>query len=185
MTLTTLPKIDAQPTSHIAVTALSKLDQSDFVLKLEGIFEHSPWVAARAWADRPFHNRSDLERALQSAMWCASRDELLDLIRAHPELAGKAAASGQLTKESTHEQAGAGLNACTPEQLIKIQQLNAAYMEKFGWPFIVAVRGMNVDAIIAAIQTRLDHTAEQEFEQALQQISRIASLRLDGLLIDA
>lgn len=172
-----------QPSQNlIKLSSLASMDRNDFVHTLAGVFEHSPWVAEMAYAEHPFTTRADLERALNTAMRSASKAQQLALIRAHPELAGKAAIAGEMTDASIFEQANAGLSRCTPEQLNQIQSLNHTYMNKFGWPFIIAVRGMNVDSIIAAISTRIGHSAEEEFEQALTQISRIAGLRLDSLL---
>ncbi len=175
-------EISDQSQQSVDLSALSIMNKTDFVAALEGIFEHSPWVAEAAWDNRPFADHAELKQALMSAMWNANKEQLLKLICAHPELAGKAAIAGDMTDASINEQANAGLSQCTPEQLATIQKLNKDYLLKFGWPFVIAVRGMNVSSIIDAITTRLTHSAEEEFEQALTQIGLIASLRLEGLL---
>jgi 2-oxo-4-hydroxy-4-carboxy-5-ureidoimidazoline decarboxylase len=157
---------------------LSQLDQQGFVAALEGIFEHSPWVAKRAWVQRPFASRADLLASLCKAMREASRDEQIRLVCAHPELAGKAAVRGELTQESTREQASARLDACSPEEFARLQDLNSAYNEKFGFPFIIAVRGLDRTQIIEQFGVRLQNDRETEFQTALRQIEKIAELRL-------
>ena len=167
---------------HLTVASLSRLDRVAFVAAVGAVFEHSPWVMERAWALRPFADRSAFLLALDTVLHGAGRDLQLDLINAHPELAGKAAVRGDLTADSAREQAGTGLNLCTPEEFASIQQLNAAYREKFGWPFIIAVKGLSRQEIISEMARRLARSAGDEFAEALAQILRIASLRLDDLL---
>ncbi|HSD38083.1 MAG TPA: 2-oxo-4-hydroxy-4-carboxy-5-ureidoimidazoline decarboxylase [Rhodocyclaceae bacterium] len=157
---------------------LSQLDQDAFVATLEGVFEHSPWVAQRAWLQRPFATREALLTTLCSVVGQASREEQMKLVCAHPELAGKAAVRGELTEESTREQAGARLDACTPQEFARLQELNAAYREKFGFPFIIAVRGLDRTQIIEQFGARLANDTEAEFQEALRQIDKIAALRL-------
>lgn len=161
------------------VQSLSALDRDAFVAALHGIFEHSPWVAERAWSRRPFADRAALGEALVETMMAASRAEQLALVRAHPELAGKAAIAGDMTRESISEQGGAGLNACSPEEFAQLQALNEAYNAKFGHPFILSVRGRSRAEIIAAFELRLSNDVETEFAESLRQIARIARLRLE------
>lgn len=156
------------------------LAQEEFVARLGGIYEHSPWIAERAFAARPFASHDALRAAMQSAMHTASRAEQLALIRAHPELLGKLEAA-QLTDASRGEQAGAGLDRCTAAQKSRMQALNHAYREKFGFPFIVAVKGLDWAGIVERIEARLGNTREVEFAAALQEIGRIARLRLEAL----
>jgi 2-oxo-4-hydroxy-4-carboxy-5-ureidoimidazoline decarboxylase len=163
----------------VSAQALSQLDQMEFAAALDGLFEHSPWVAQRAWNARPFASRAQLLEALCEVLRTAPREEAMALVRAHPELAGKAAVRGELTKESTREQAGARLDACTPEEFEQLQRLNAVYREKFGFPFIIAVRGLDRAQIIAHFNARLSNENEAEFREALRQIERIAALRLE------
>lgn len=164
--------------SLISVRELEQLDLPDFLAALDGIFEHSPWVAARAWSLRPFGRRDTLLDALCRCMREASRAEQMQLVGAHPELAGKAAIRGELTKESSSEQASAGLDACSPEEFERMQTLNAAYRAKFGFPFIIAVRGLTRVDILAKLARRLENDEATEFDEALRQIERIAGLRL-------
>src|SRR5690349_5719582 len=121
---------------------INTLDHQEFVRRLGGVFEHSQWVADTAWQRRPFASVGDLHSAMVDAVDQAGRDRKLALLRAHPQLAGKAMATGTLTEDSTREQSGAGLTQCTPEQLARLQAMNREYEDKFGFPFIVAVRGL-------------------------------------------
>jgi len=151
---------------------------------LDGVYEHSPWIAQRAQAARPFRSLAHLKHALAQAVTAASDTEKLGLIRAHPELAGKAMVSKTLTAESTNEQSKAGLTECTPEEFAKIQQLNADYNAKFGFPFILAVRGprgtgLAKKEIIETFERRLHNHPSFERNEALRNIHRIAEIRLD------
>jgi 2-oxo-4-hydroxy-4-carboxy-5-ureidoimidazoline decarboxylase len=156
------------------------MEQPEFVARLGSVYEHSPWVAERAFTWRPFASLDALHAAMQDAMLAASADEKLALIRAHPELLGKLEAA-QLTDSSRAEQAGAGLDRCTPKQKARMQMLNAKYQEKFGFPFIVAVKGLDWGAIIERMEKRLAHTRAQEIGEALEQVGRIARFRLEAL----
>jgi 2-oxo-4-hydroxy-4-carboxy-5-ureidoimidazoline decarboxylase len=159
---------------------LNDLDRAAFVSHLGGIYEHSPWVADRAWPARPFASVEALHHAMQSAMLAASPREQQALVEAHPELLGRLEAA-QLTESSRAEQASAGLDRCSAGQKARMRELNAAYRAKFGFPFIVAVRGLDWAAIIARIEARLGHDREREFATALAEIGRIACLRLEAL----
>lgn len=167
---------------RLTVASLSSLDRTAFVGKVGTVFEHSPWVMERAWEKRPFATRAAFYAQLAEVLRDAGRELQLALINAHPELAGKAAIRGELTADSAREQAGAGLNACTPEEFGWIQRLNTAYREKFGWPFIIAVKGLSRSEIIAEMARRTERSADEEFAEALAQIIRIASFRLDDLI---
>jgi N-carbamoyl-L-amino-acid hydrolase len=150
---------------------------------LDGLYEHTPWIAAEALKARPFRSLAHLKQALAQALANGSTEAQLALVRAHPELAGKAMESKTLTAESTHEQNKAGLTACTPEELAKIRQLNADYSQKFGFPFVHCVRGprgtgMNKDQIIATMERRLMNHPDFERAEALRQINRIVEIRL-------
>ncbi|MEZ5463775.1 MAG: 2-oxo-4-hydroxy-4-carboxy-5-ureidoimidazoline decarboxylase [Lysobacteraceae bacterium] len=157
---------------------LNAMPIAEFTRELADIFEHSPWVAERAAATRPFIDTEALHAAMCAAMRAATREEQRALIRAHPQLAGKAALRGELTEASTSEQAGAGLDQCSPEEFACITELNDAYQQRFGFPFILAVRGYQRGDIIESLATRLQRDADVEFEEALRQIERIAALRL-------
>jgi beta-ureidopropionase / N-carbamoyl-L-amino-acid hydrolase len=150
---------------------------------LDGIYEHSPWIAQAALAKRPFASVAALEQALMGAVATAGPDAQLALIRAHPELAGKAMVAQHLTEHSTDEQSRAGLTHCSADEFARLQQLNADYNRKFGWPFILAVRGargtgLSRTQIIDTFARRLAYTKDQEFAECLRQIHRIAQIRL-------
>jgi OHCU decarboxylase len=162
-------------------------DVPAFVNTLHGIYEHSPWIPERAAKLGPFANITALKQALQGVVTGAERAEQLGLIRAHPELAGKAAIAGELTAESTGEQAKAGLNLCTPEEFATLQKLNGDYNAKFGFPFILAVKGatgkgLTRQQIITTFTRRLRNQPEDELREALRQIGRIAEMRINDLL---
>ena len=150
--------------------------------ELGTLFEHSPWVAEAAWRQQPFRTVAELEAALETAMREAPRERQLELLRAHPELAGREAQQRTLTPESSHEQASAGLDRLTAEELEALRRLNSAYRERFGFPLIICVREHNKDSIIAWGVARLAHSREEEIEIALGEVEKIARLRLADLL---
>jgi 2-oxo-4-hydroxy-4-carboxy-5-ureidoimidazoline decarboxylase len=164
-----------------AIARINALQRDAFVTLLGGIYEHSPWVAEAAFAERPFADVAALSAALRRAMRAAGKERQLGLICAHPELAGKAAIRRELTPASTSEQAGAGLDRLEPEQYERLLRLNSAYRERFGFPFILAVRGYTATSVIAALERRLERDRVQEFETALAEIERIADFRLAEL----
>ena len=168
----------------ISLDALNAASQAQFVDMLGGIYEHSSWIAGAAWEKRPFSNLVTLKLALIDAVRNASDDAQLGLIRVHPELAGKAMVSKSLTAESAAEQSRAGLTHCTPVEFEKIQQLNAEYNAKCGFPFILAVRGprasgLSRTTIIETFSRRLQNHPDFERGECLRNIHRIAELRLD------
>jgi len=142
------------------------------------LFEHSPWISERAWAKRPFASVASFHETLCSIVAGASAEEQLALIRAHPDLVGRLAREGRLTRESTGEQAAAGLNVLTDSEVAAFEQYNTAYREKFGFPFVICARENRKDAILAAFPARLAHDRDHEIATALQEIYRIARLRL-------
>jgi 2-oxo-4-hydroxy-4-carboxy-5-ureidoimidazoline decarboxylase len=160
---------------------LNQMDSRAFVATLGGIYEHSPWVAEGAWGRRPFASVDALHAAMSAAVAEAGEAKQLALIRAHPELAGKAMVRNEMTADSTSEQSGAGLTQCTPEELARLNDLNARYNAKFGFPFILAVKGYDRAGVIAEFARRLDNDRPTEFAASLRQIDRIARLRLDAL----
>ena len=171
-------------TAPLTLAQLDAAAHGEFVALLAGIYEHSPWVAERAFAKRPFTTLAQLKRALVETVTESSRDQRLALLRAHPELAGKAMVAKALTAESSHEQGKAGLSQCTADEFATIQRLNAAYNEKFGFPFMLAVRGPRGEGlakaqIIATFARRLENHPDFEFEEALRNVHRVAELRLD------
>ncbi|MBC7957249.1 MAG: 2-oxo-4-hydroxy-4-carboxy-5-ureidoimidazoline decarboxylase [Cytophagales bacterium] len=168
----------------LTLDQLNRATLTDAAPMLDGVYEHSPWIAEAALAQRPFKSLAHLKHAMAETVRQADRAAQLALIRAHPQLTGKLADMAQLTAESTHEQATAGLKACSPEELAALQRLNAEYLAKFGWPFIVAVRGprgtgLTRQAIISTFARRLEHHADFELAECLRNIHRIAEIRLN------
>jgi 2-oxo-4-hydroxy-4-carboxy-5-ureidoimidazoline decarboxylase len=172
----------AIPAAPAGVEALSGLPQAVFVACLGDIFEHSPWVPERAWAARPFASIDALHAAMVAVVDQAAEAEQLALICAHPELAGREAAAGTLTSASTGEQRGAGLDQCSTAELQRLRSLNAAYRAHFGFPFVIAVKGLSRYQIMDALEARLANDRATEFRACLAQIARIARFRLDALL---
>ncbi len=158
----------------------------DFIALYGGIYEHSPWVAERV--AQVAVGIDDAERLASLMADCvdnADTERQLALIRAHPDLAGKAQVAGELTAESTEEQSSAGLDQCSKVEYERFQALNDAYKEKFGFPFVMAVRGSNREEILAAFSARLQNDYDLEFETALEEIHKIARLRLEAMEADA
>ena len=161
------------------------MSRADFVGRFGGVFEHSPWIAERAF-DQGLPENCDhatgLHGALCGVFRAASQAERLAVLRAHPDLAGRLALAGDLTGDSTKEQASAGLDCLTREELARFTKLNDAYQQKFGFPFIMAVKGRTRAEIIRAFEERVNNDAETEFTTALAQVERIALLRLNDML---
>ena len=170
----------AEPTGP-ALAALSRLPQGAFVARLEGIFEHSPWIAERAWSAGPFASIDALHAAMCLVVDTADPTEQLALICAHPELAGKEAEAGTLTTASTGEQRGAGLDQCSKEELERLRRLNEDYRARFGFPFVVAVKGLTRHQIMDRVEARLANARDTEFRTCLAEIGKIARFRLDAL----
>jgi len=166
----------------MTLSELNRLDRARFAAALASIYEHSPWVPERAWSRRPFADIDDLHTALAAVVASAAKDEQLALVRAHPELAGKAMAAGSLTADSKAEQSGAGLAHCSSAELARLRDLNARYNANFGFPFILAVRGYDRAGVIAEFARRVDNDAAEEFAESLRQIDKIARLRLEALI---
>ncbi len=161
----------------------STLDEEQFVAIYGDVYEHSPWVAREAYRhglDEGTDEAGALAQVMGRVLAQASPERQLEVIRAHPDLAGKAAVSGTLTDDSTKEQAGAGLDQCTPEEFARFQQLNEDYWRKFDMPFVMAVKGFDRHQILAAFERRLDNDPAEERRTAIEQINRIARLRLEG-----
>lgn len=181
--MTTTDMSTANPIA-INLQALCACDRASFVARLGSIFERSPWIAERAWAAHPFDSVGELHRAMLAALEAASPEEQLALIRAHPELAGREAAEGTLTADSTSEQKGAGLDRCSADELSRLHRLNADYRERFGFPFVIAVKGRSKHEIMDAIEERLGNDRDTEFGTCLSEIGRIARLRLDAMFAE-
>jgi len=168
-----------------SLAALNALDRVAFTARLGGVFEHSPWVAERAWPARPFASVAALHAAMVRAMRAGSEAEQTALLRAHPELAGREAKEGGLTAESRGEQASAGLDRLDPAEVQRLAELNAAYRAKFGFPFIIAVRARTKDQILAELARRLGRAAPAEREAALAEVEAIARIRLERMFAAA
>ena len=173
--------VENQIMDTLTLDALNDASPEQALGMLDGLYEHSPWIAEQALAARPFASVEQLRRCMVEVLARAPEHAQLALIRAHPELAGKAMVAQTLTSESTSDQQAAGLTACSPEEFARIQELNAAYNARFGFPFILCVgQGSNMDraGIIARFARRLENTPADERAQALHQINRIVSFRL-------
>jgi 2-oxo-4-hydroxy-4-carboxy-5-ureidoimidazoline decarboxylase len=157
-----------------SLTELNRMNQAEFVNALGAIFENTPTIAAAAWSARPFTSVAVLHQIMVDVVHQLSLAEQLDLIRAHPDLGSKA----KMAAASVQEQSSIGLDRLSPEEFDQLQSFNQAYKEKFGFPFIIAVKNHTKTSILAAFQTRLNHSIEAERQQALNQIFQIAWLRL-------
>ena len=177
-----LPRSSGGSPVGITVEETSNFGREEFVARFGGVYEHSPWVAETAWCERPFRGLSELHGAMESAVNAASDERKMELIRAHPDLVGKAAVAGELTPESECEQASARLNRLSPEEYEAFTQMNRSYREKFGMPLIFCVREHSKDSILKAAEQRLGNSKEEEIEMALAEISKIARLRLEDLV---
>lgn len=163
---------------------MNRLSREEFVARYGGIYEHSPWVAECAWQKLARAPDATLGGALAACVDEAGETRQLALIRAHPDLAGRAAVQGELTAASTDEQASAGIDQCTPEEYARFTALNDRYREKFRFPFVMAVRGSNRHAILAAFEERLRNDRATEFHRAIGEIHKIAALRLAAMAGD-
>jgi OHCU decarboxylase len=162
----------------------SSLSRDEFVAAFADIYEHSPWVAEKAYDQGHTAELDDIDvlhARMSAILLSADHAAQLALINAHPDLAGKAAVQGQLTQASTGEQAGAGIHQCTAEEFTRFTELNDTYKATFGFPFIMAVKGSDRHQILAAFETRIHHSMESEFECALAEINKIAMFRLQTL----
>ena len=158
------------------------MDSHDFIARYAGVYEHSPWVAEQVAAfAADIDDRNRLAELMADCVDNATTEQQLELIRLHPDLAGKAQVAGELTEDSTEEQASAGLHQCTKVEYERFQALNDAYKEKFGFPFVMAVRGSNCAEILGAFSERLRNEYDAEFETALAEIHKIARLRFDAM----
>jgi len=161
---------------------VNAMSGAEFHAALGGVFEHSPWIAERAFAARPFASVAALHGAMAEVAKRASREEQLALLNAHPELAGREAQAGTMTGDSTAEQGGAGLNALSRAELDRISDLNRRYRGKFGFPFTIAVRQHTKDGIFREFERRLANDPATELETCLGQVFVITRLRLDGMI---
>ncbi len=170
--------------NHHFTISPDSLNEAEFMAQFGGIYEHSPWVAATLWSQGLGPDDMQLSRfaaRMRDIVEAGGHERQLDLLRAHPELAGKLAIAGGLTAESSSEQAGAGLDSCTAAEFARFSDLNDRYGARFGHPFIIAVRGLDRAAILAAFESRIDNDPATEFTAALAEVHKIARLRLELL----
>jgi len=169
-------------TSKISLANLNQYDREQFVESLGGIFEHSPWVADLVYDYLPFNSTAQLHQCMVETVSKSPEFQRMALICSHPELAGKEADAGSLTTESKQEQSRAGLDQCTATELAQLQALNRAYRDKFEFPFVIAVTGLDKAQIIAAVEARLGNPVQVEFDTSIAEIGKIGKIRLDALI---
>ena len=161
------------------------LNKEKFLARFGGVYEHSPWIAEEAFEEgavRTAKTAEDLSHAMAAVVEAADKDQQLALLRAHPDLAGRLALRGQLTDASSTEQQSAGLDQCSPEELALFTQYNERYKESFGFPFILAVSGRNRAQILDNFRQRLENAKDEEFVTALQEVHKIAHIRIAKIL---
>jgi OHCU decarboxylase len=161
---------------------LNAMDRDEFTRVVGPVFERSPWIAAEAWAYRPFENFDRLHRTLCDIVWLSTGTRQVELIRAHPDLAGRAAHAGALTSASATEQASAGLGRLSRDEATQFQELNQKFRQRFGFPFVICARLNRKEAILASCAERLNNTHQEELRIALEEIAKIARLRLEDLV---
>lgn len=162
--------------------ALNAMGREEFVAAVGSTFEHSPWIAEQAWAERPFASVDALHAAMLGVVRRAPHGAQIDFLCAHPELAGREARAGTMTQDSVHEQRSAGLDALTAAELAEMKRLNAEYRQRHGFPFIIAVRRYTREQIFAEMRRRVVQPSGVEFAAALEQIGAITRLRLGALV---
>jgi 2-oxo-4-hydroxy-4-carboxy-5-ureidoimidazoline decarboxylase len=166
----------------VDIATVNAMDKAAFVAALGDVFEHSPWIAERAYARRPFASAADLHAAMVDAVRTAPRERQTALLLAHPDLAGREARAGTLTSSSVSEQASAALDRLSPQEMTRIAELNRAYRARHGFPFIVAVRHYTRAGIFHEFERRIDNDSESEHAWALSQVYAITRMRIDARL---
>jgi OHCU decarboxylase len=166
------------PTPALTLRAVNALDREAFVAALGGLFEGPAWIVAEAWQARPFADLTALHRALCAVLDAAPEERKLALLRAHPDLVGRAARAGALGAASTAEQAAAGLDRLTPDEVATFDRLNRAYQERYGFPFVICARENQKESILAGFASRMGHTRAEEVAIALGEVAKICRLRL-------
>jgi OHCU decarboxylase len=164
--------------TRISLDELNALDQEDFVAALGHLFEGPPWIVREAWVARPFGSLDQLHETLCAVMYAAPQEQQIALLRAHPDLVGRAALAGALSLASTHEQAAAGLDRLTPGEIATFNRFNAVYQERFDFPFVICARENKKESILAGFAARLGNAREQEIAIALREVAKICRLRL-------
>jgi 2-oxo-4-hydroxy-4-carboxy-5-ureidoimidazoline decarboxylase len=165
-------------TPPLTLAQINALDRPGFVAALGHLFEGPPWIVEAAWDARPFATLDDLQSKLVAAMYAAPVERQVALIQAHPDLVGRAALAGTLTPASTGEQAAAGLDQLSPDEIATFTRLNAEYRERFGFPFVICARENKKDSILTGFASRMSHTSDEEITTALAEIAKICRLRL-------
>lgn len=175
----------AVSTGPLAIEHVAAMDRAAFVAALGDVFEHAPWVAEAAWPARPFADVDALHDAMMGAVNAIDEARIVAFLCRHPELAGKEAVAGTMTEHSTVEQRGAGLDALSREERDELRSLNATYLMRHGFPFIVSVRGHDKAQVFTALRRRIDRDTDVERREALAQVRVITRRRLDGLFAAA
>ena len=170
-------------TTPLSIEKINQLNEEEFVTIFSGIYEHSPWIPREAFHARPFRDLEHLASSMQHVVLSSAHESQLQLIREHPELAGKAAVKKQLTDDSLREQSGAGLDQCSEEEFLLLNELNHDYNAKFGFPFILAVKGYQRAAIIQNFSQRLNNEVSKELQECIHQIGLIARFRLENVVV--
>ena len=165
-----------------SLAELNFVSRDEFVRLVGSVFEGSPWIAGDTWIKKPFRDLDQLHEALCETVRSAGVEEQIALICAHPDLVGRAALAGTLSPESKREQAKAGLANLTADEIATFQRLNQTYREKFGFPFVICARLNKKDAILNGFRVRLEHSLEEEMKAALEEIYKIAYLRLQDIV---
>jgi 2-oxo-4-hydroxy-4-carboxy-5-ureidoimidazoline decarboxylase len=176
------PPVNLETINIVSLADLNQASSSEFSARVGSVFEGSPWIAEAGWLRRPFGELGGLHASLCAIVREAGIDQQLALIRAHPDLVGRAALAGTLTPASISEQAAAGLDRLSPAEIEKFQKYNQAYREKFGFPFVICARLNKKEAILKGFEMRLAHTREEEIRVALEEIYKIAYLRLQDMV---
>ena len=169
-------------TRQVTLQEINLLDQEQFVAALGKLFEGPPRIVTQGWYARPFATRTQLHQKLCDTMYGSSLEQQVALLQAHPDLVGRAALAGTLTPESTNEQASAGLNKLSPEEITTFTRLNQTYHNRFGFPFVICARENKKDSILAGFSTRLHHSRTQEIEVALAEVAKICFFRLQDTI---
>ena len=169
----------------MTLAQIAAMDHDAFVAAFGDLFEHSPWVAEAAWPRRPFASENALHDAMMASVRAAPLVQQIAFLNGHPELAGKEAQAGTMTGHSTFEQQGAGLNALSHDELLELRRLNAVYLQRHGFPFIIAVLGHTKAQIFEALRTRAGRETPREIHEALHQIAQITRRRLQALVAGA
>ena len=172
------------PAEPILLPELNTLDRERFAAALATLFEGPQWIVAELWARRPFASVRELHEAACAIVWAAPEGQQLALLRAHPDLVGRAALAGTLSQPSTAEQSAAGLDRLSADEISRFTRYNATYRARFGFPFIVCARENTKDTILDGFATRLPNTREREIATALGEVAKIAALRLRDLVSD-